>query len=47
MGWTSLACLILFIGGCQLLVLGAIGEYLGRTYIFISMVSLNIRSKKL
>lgn len=36
MGWTSLACLILFIGGCQLLVLGAIGEYLGRTYIHIN-----------
>lgn len=36
MGWTSLACLILFIGGCQLLVLGAIGEYLGRTYVHIN-----------
>ncbi|MBT8605267.1 glycosyltransferase family 2 protein [Polynucleobacter paneuropaeus] len=36
MGWTSLACLILFIGGFQLLALGAIGEYLGRTYVHIN-----------
>lgn len=31
-GWTSLAILVLFIGGIQLLVLGVIGEYLGRIY---------------
>lgn len=32
-GWTSLAALILFIGGIQLFMLGVIGEYLGRMYL--------------
>lgn len=30
-GWTSVLVSILFIGGLQLLILGIIGEYLGRT----------------
>ena len=31
-GWTSLIVVITFFGGIQLLALGLIGEYLGRTY---------------
>jgi len=31
-GWASNSALVLFIGGVQLLVLGVIGEYLGRVY---------------
>lgn len=33
MGWTSLLVVILFLGGIQLLALGVIGEFLGRTYL--------------
>ena len=32
-GWPSLACLITFIGGLQLLCLGVIGRYLAKTYV--------------
>jgi glycosyltransferase involved in cell wall biosynthesis len=32
-GWTSLIAVILFVGALQLLVLGVIGEYLGRVYL--------------
>lgn len=32
-GWASLVCLIVFIGGIQLLCLGIIGQYLARTYL--------------
>ncbi len=31
-GWASTAALVLFMGGVQLVVLGVIGEYLGRVY---------------
>lgn len=31
-GWTSTICIICFIGGVQLLSLGVIGEYVGKTY---------------
>ncbi|MBQ3626729.1 MAG: glycosyltransferase family 2 protein, partial [Synergistaceae bacterium] len=32
-GYASLVCLILFFGGLQLIGIGILGEYLGRTYI--------------
>ena len=31
-GWTSMICLILFIGGMQFLILGVMGEFIGRIY---------------
>jgi dolichol-phosphate mannosyltransferase len=31
-GWTSLMVVVLLVGGVQLLVLGVMGEYLGRLY---------------
>ena len=35
-GWASTVFVVLFIGGIQLLALGLIGEYLGRTYLNIN-----------
>ncbi len=32
-GWPSLACIVIFIGGIQLLFLGIIGQYLAKTYL--------------
>ena len=31
-GWTSIICLILFLSGIQFLILGCLGEYIGRIY---------------
>lgn len=31
-GWTSLVCLVLFMGGMQFLILGVMGEFIGRIY---------------
>jgi undecaprenyl-phosphate 4-deoxy-4-formamido-L-arabinose transferase len=35
-GWTSIISSILFFGGMQCLLLGALGEYIGRIYLAIS-----------
>jgi hypothetical protein len=32
-GWTSLTLIVLLLGGIQLIVLGIVGEYLGRLFI--------------
>ena len=32
-GWPTLACLILFLGGLQLFVIGILGTYLAKTYL--------------
>ena len=32
-GWPSLACIIFFIGGIQLICIGIIGQYLSKTYL--------------
>lgn len=32
-GWASLACIILFLGGIQLLCLGILGSYMSKTYL--------------
>ena len=32
-GWTSLACVVCFVGGIQSLFLGVIGEYIGKVYL--------------
>ena len=34
-GWASTACIILFMGGLQLLCMGIIGQYLAKTYLEI------------
>lgn len=46
-GWTSLIIVMLFLGGMQLLILGVIGEYLGRVYDEIRKRPLYIVSERL
>lgn len=36
MGWTSIIAVVLFLGGIQLLALGLLGEYVGRTFLCIN-----------
>ena len=51
-GWTSLIVVIIFFGGIQLLALGLIGEYIGKTYLTVNnsiqyseKSKINIKSK--
>ena len=46
-GWTSLIISIFLIGGIQLIVLGIMGEYIGRTYMEIKKRPLYIVRKKI
>ncbi|MEO0140022.1 MAG: glycosyltransferase family 2 protein [candidate division WOR-3 bacterium] len=46
-GWASIAVLVLFLGGIQLLVLGIIGEYLGRIYDEVRARPLYIVAKRI
>ncbi len=32
-GWPSMVCIMVFMGGIQLLSLGVIGQYLSKTYL--------------
>lgn len=46
-GWTTLVCLVLFLGGLILLSLGVIGEYLGRAYLTLNRIpKFTIKEKK-
>jgi glycosyltransferase involved in cell wall biosynthesis len=46
-GWPSLITAILFLGGVQLLVIGILGEYIGRVFIDVKNRPLYVISKKI
>ena len=45
-GWPSLACIIMFMGGVQLLSLGIIGQYLSKTYLEVKKRPIYIVKEK-
>lgn len=45
-GWTSLVCIILLIGGLQLLCIGIIGRYIGRIFLQVKQRPIYIIKKK-
>lgn len=45
-GWTSTICIVCFLGGIQLLSLGIIGEYVGKTYMEVKSRPRYIVSEK-
>ena len=46
-GWPSLACIIIFTSGLQLLFLGVIGMYLSKTYLEVKNRPIYIESEKI
>ena len=46
-GYASLMCVILFLGGIQLIVLGIIGEYIAKTYLEVKRRPIYITKEKL
>lgn len=45
-GWPSLACIVMFVGGIQLLSIGIIGEYLSKTYLEVKKRPIYIIKEK-
>lgn len=45
-GWASIVCLILLLGGLQLLCIGVVGKYVGRTYMQVKNRPLYIIKEK-
>lgn len=41
-GWSSMVCIMFFVGGVQLLYLGSMGQYLSKTYLEVKRRSLYI-----
>lgn len=44
-GWASLSCIILFLGGIQLLCLGILGSYMAKTYLEVKKRPIYISSE--
>ena len=46
-GFATIVCLILFLGGIQLLTIGILGEYLGKTFVETKNRPVYVARKKL
>ena len=45
-GWTSMVCIVCFIGSIQLICIGIIGEYIGKIYMEVKQRPRYIISEK-